>query len=100
MTSVLVFLLLFGHEGRCSAGQLVRRDHRHFLSIRRDRYSRYFNHLAIALVRLLNRVVIDALQRDRVVEICSFDGVVFAVQLRRITLAVGVDMLISSPSPL
>jgi hypothetical protein len=65
--------------GRCPASQLIRRDHRHGLRIRRDCNFRHYNYLAIALVSLLYRAVIDSLQRDRTLATRFLDRVVFAV---------------------
>ena len=56
------------------------------------------NSIAITLVRLLNRAVINALQRDRVVFILSLYRVVFAVQLCRVALAcrIGITQFIAT----
>jgi len=57
-------LLLLGDIRRGPASQLTRRDHCHGLPISPDRHFQYFDYLAIALVGLLYRAVINVRFRE------------------------------------
>ena len=58
-------LLLFLRDiRRCSVAQLIRRDHGHFLPTGGNGDFRYFDDLAVTLLCLLDRAVMNLLQRQ------------------------------------
>src|SRR5579864_19212 len=82
--------LFFHNKSRLGVVLFVGIFHVDRFSIARYRHAVDADQFAITLVALLNRIVADPLQSNHGVSRVALNGIIFAVEFRLITVAVGV----------